>query len=323
VDGHAQGIMARAGTQGAANVGRFAARPLLLPCLDSLITRVFYCPQPAAVSSIRHVDPSAAFLHDWRAFAAAFPGADVGVVLCGPSSGDDLAARLSELTHKHRLPSVVVVVTHLDAEHVLPFRRIAVDEFVPLASMATDLPEAVLRSVIAPLREHLALHVERLERCGPELRFALAWVLRQPTGIRTIRGLAAAAGVTPRTLQNQWKVLVSGDEEVRLQDLLWMIRLLEALQLRGTGVSLSRICEALGLDLRSLQRACRRHLGSSLGRVSAADAAAELLRLRRRILERLASPGVRGRVPRVRGSPLTAALSPVGQGAAADRGWWT
>jgi len=238
VDGHAQGIMVRAGTQGAANVGRFAARPLLLPCLDSLITRVFYCPQPAAVSSIRHVDPSAAFLHDWRAFAAAFPGADVGVVLCGPSSGDDLAARLSELTHKHRLPSVVVVVTHLDAEHVLPFRRIAVDEFVPLASMATDLPEAVLRSLVAPLREHLALHVERLERCGPELRFALAWVLRQPTGIRTIRGLAAAAGVTPRTLQNQWKVLVGGDEEVRLQDLLWMIRLLEALQLRGTGVSL-------------------------------------------------------------------------------------
>ena len=303
MDGHAQGIMVRAGTQGAANVGRFAARPLLLPCLDSLITRVFYCPQPAAVSSIRHVDPSAAFLHDWRAFAAAFPGADVGVVLCGPSSGDDLAARLSELTHKHRLPSVVVVVTHLDAEHVLPFRRIAVDEFVPLASMATDLPEAVLRSLVAPLREHLALHVERLERCGPELRFALAWVLRQPTGIRTIRGLAAAAGVTPRTLQNQWKVLVGGDEEVRLQDLLWMIRLLEALQLRGTGV-------------------CRRHLASSLGRVSAADAAAELLRLRRRILERLGSPGVGGRVPRVRGSPLTAALSPVGQGAAADRGWW-
>ena len=142
MDGHAQGIMVRAGTQGAANVGRFAARPLLLPCLDSLITRVFYCPQPAAVSSIRHVDPSAAFLHDWRAFAAAFPGADVGVVLCGPSSGDDLAARLSELTHKHRLPSVVVVVTHLDAEHVLPFRRIAVDEFVPLASMATDLPRS-------------------------------------------------------------------------------------------------------------------------------------------------------------------------------------
>src|SRR5436309_1156103 len=163
--------MVRAGTQGAANVGRFAARPLLLPCLDSLITRVFYCPQPAAVSSIRHVDPSAAFLHDWRAFAAAFPGADVGVVLCGPSSGDDLAARLSELTHRHRLPSVVVVVAHLDAEHLLPFRRIAVDEFVPLVSMGTDLPEAVLRSVIAPLREHLALHVERLERCGPELRF--------------------------------------------------------------------------------------------------------------------------------------------------------
>ncbi len=322
MDGHAQGIMARRGTQEAADVGRLAPRLLLLLRLDSLITRVFYCPQPWAVPSIRLVDPSATFLPDWPTFAAAFPEADVGVVLCGPSGGDDLAARLSELTHRHRLPSVVVVVTHLYAEHLLPFRRIAVDEFVPLASMATDLPEAVLRSVIAPLREHLALHVERLERCGPELRFALAWVLRQPTGIRTIRGLATAAGVTPRTLENQWKVLVGGDEEVRLQDLLWMIRLLEALQLRGTAVSLRRICEALDLDLRSLQRACRRHLESSLGRVSAADAAAELLRLRRRILKHFGSSGAGGRVPRVRGSPLTAALSPGGRGATADRGWW-
>src|SRR6266567_2744369 len=309
--------MARRGTQEAADVGRLAPRLLLLLRLDSLITRVFYCPQPWAVPSIRLVDPSATFLPDWPTFAAAFPEADVGVVLCGPSGGDDLAARLSELTHRHRLPSVVVVVAHLDAEHLLPFRRIAVDEFVPLASMATDLPEAVLRSVIAPLREHLALHVERLERCGPELRFALAWVLRQPTGIRTIRGLATAAGVTPRTLENQWKVLVGGDEEVRLQDLLWMIRLLEALQLRGTAVSLRRICEALDLDLRSLQRACRRHLESSLGRVSAADAAAELLRLRRRILKHFGSSGAGGRVPRVRGSPLTAALSPGGRGATA------
>ena len=29
------------------------------------------------------------------------------------------------------------------------------------------------------------------------------------------------------------------------------------------------------------------------------------------------------RVRRVRGSPLTAALSPWGRGPAADRGWWT
>src|SRR6266567_558867 len=223
--------MARRGTQEAADVGRLAPRLLLLLRLDSLITRVFYCPQPWAVPSIRLVDPSATFLPDWPTFAAAFPEADVGVVLCGPSGGDDLAARLSELTHRHRLPSVVVVVTHLYAEHLLPFRRIAVDEFVPLASMATDLPEA--------------------------------------------------------------------------------------LPLRGTGVSLRRICEALDLDLRSLQRACRRHLESSLGRVSAADAAAELLRLRRRILKHFGSSGAGGRVPRVRGSPLTAALSPGGRGATA------
>src|SRR5947199_1352503 len=104
--------------------------------------------------SVRHVDPGAMFLTDWSAFATAFPAADVGVVLCPATGGDDLGARLSELTRSHRLPSVVVV-THLDAEHLLPFRRIPVEEFVPLASMATDLPEAVLRSVIAPLREHL------------------------------------------------------------------------------------------------------------------------------------------------------------------------
>jgi hypothetical protein len=320
VDSHARGIIARKGAEEAADVGRFAPRLLLLPRLDPLITRVFYCPQPWAVPSIRHVDPNATFLPDWPTFAAAFAGADVGVVLCDPSGGDDLAARLAELTHKHRLPSVVVVVTHLDAEHLLPFRRIAVDEFVPLASMATDLPEAVPRSVIAPLREHLALHVERLERCGPELRFALAWVLRQPTGIRTIRELAAAARVTPRTLENQWKVL-GGDEEVRLQDLLWMIRLLEALQLRGTGASLRGICEALDLDLRSLQRAGRRHLTSSLGRVSATDAAAELLWLRRRILNRLGSSAAGGQLRRIRGSP-TAALSSGGGSQGGAAGWW-
>ena len=96
-----------------------------------------------------------------------------------------------------------------------------------------------------------------------------------------------ATGVTPRTLENQWKALGGGAEEMRLQDLLWLIRLLEALELRGSGVPLRTICEALEVDLRSLQRACRRHLGESLGRVSAGEAPVELLRLRQRLLKRL------------------------------------
>jgi len=303
LDRHAQGILARSTTPGAADVGPFVPSPFLSPRLDRLIKRVFSCPEPWAVPSVRHVDPGATFLTHWSDFAAAFPEADVGVVLCPAQGEHDLAARLSELTRSHRLPSVVVV-THLDVEHLVAFRRILVDEFVQLASMARDLPEAVLRSVIAPLRERLALHLERLERCGPELRFALGCVLRQPTGIKTIRGLAAAACVTPRTLQNQWKALHGGAEGMRLEDVLWMTRLLEALELRATGVSLRCICEALDVDLRSLQRACRRHLGSALGRVSATEATAELLELRRRILKACGFSVASRQVQAVWDSPL-------------------
>ena len=256
---------------------------LLSRRFDQLIKRVFYCPEPLTAVSVRHIDPHATLLTGWSDFAAAFPKADVNVVVCDAPGEDDLAARLSELARSHRLPSVIVV-THLDVEHLLPFRRTPVEEFVPLASVARDLAVAMLRSVINPLRERLGFHVERLEHCGPELRFALARALRHPSRIRTIQQLAAAQGVTPRTLENQWKALDGGAGEMRLLDLLWMIRLLEALELRARGTSLGGICQELKVDLRSLQRACRRHLRSSLGRFSALEAAAELLRLRGRTL---------------------------------------
>jgi hypothetical protein len=266
---------------------RVSYKESLLPArLDSLIARAFYCPDPPLVPRVRLLDPGAPRFTDWSDFAVAFPQADVNVVLCDAPGADDLAARLGGLARKHSLPSVIVV-THLDVEHVLPFRRASVDQFVALSSMAGDLPLALLRGVIDHLREHLALHVERLDSGGPQLRLALAHVLRRPSRAKTIRRLAAAEAVTPRTLENQWKALSGGADRMRLLDLLWTIRLIEVLELRARGTPLAGICQDLQLDLRSLQRACRRHLGKSLGRVSAAAAIAELLRLRRRILERL------------------------------------
>lgn len=265
---------------------RVSYKESLLPArLDPLIRRAFHCVDPHLVFAVRLLDPGASLLTNWSDFAGAFARADVNVVLCDAPGADDLAARLGGLARKHCLPSVIVV-THLDVEHVLPFRRAPVDEFVALATMAGDLPLAILRGVIDHLREHLALHVERLERCGPELRLALAHVLRRPGRAKTIRQLAAAEAVTPRTLENQWKALSGGAGKMRLQDLLWTIRLLQVLELRARGTPLAGICDDLRLDLRSLQRASRRHLGKSLGRVSAAAAIGELLRLRRRTLER-------------------------------------
>lgn len=259
---------------------------LLSSRFDRLITRVFYCPEPSAERSVRQIDPRATLLGDWPEFAAAFPAADANVIVSDAVRRDDLPDRLSELARSHRLPSLIVV-TQLDVEHLLPFRRAPVDEFVPLASMARDLPEAILRSVIGPVRERLALHVERLEHCGPELRVALASVLRESSGTRTIEQLAAAERVTPRTLENQWMALRGGATEMRLEDLLWMIRLLGALELRGKGTSVGGISRELKADLRSLRRAARRYLVKPLGSVSTVEAAAELLRLRRRVLERL------------------------------------
>jgi AraC-like DNA-binding protein len=249
------------------------------------IHRVLHCAEPRLIPAVRRLDPGATLLTAWPDFADAYPQADVNVLFCDGPVGPDLPARLDELTWRHRLPSLIVV-THVDAEHLLPFRRIPIDEFVPLSTMARDLPPAVLRSVIDPLRERLALHLERLEGGAPELRSALARVLRDPAKGATIGQLAVAAAVTPRTLENQWKA-VRGD--MRLQDLVWMIRLLAVLELRArggaAGTPLGRICDDLRIDVRTLQRACRRHLGSSLGRVAAAVATSELLRLRRRTLE--------------------------------------
>jgi hypothetical protein len=256
------------------------------PCFDPLVKRVFHCPESSMAVSVRKIDPRATLLHDWSEFAAAFPNADVNVLVRGPGAGPDLPDRLSEVARSHPLPSVIVVA-HFDLEHLLRFRRTRVDEFVHMASMARDLPAALVRSVIDPLRERLALHVEGLEHWRPALRAALVRVLREPGGIRTVEQLAAAERVTPRTLEKQWKALRAGAQGMRLQDLLWMIRLLEALGRRRKGTSLDGISEELKVDLRSLRRASRRYLVKPLGCVSAVEAGVELLRLRRRILGRL------------------------------------
>ncbi len=264
--------------------------------LAGLIYRVLHCAEPGLVPEVRLIDPDATLLTEWSDFADAYPQADVNLVFCAAPEAGDLPARLAELAGKHRLPSLIVM-THVDAERLLLFRRVPVDEFVPLSSMVRDLPPAVLRSVIEPLREHLALHLERLASGrggGRELRFALARVLRRPAMGKTIRQLAAAQAVTPRTLQNQWKALSGGAAETGLLNLLWMFRLLEVLELRARGTPLGTICEDLKVDLRSLQRACRRHLGTSLGPLSAAEATLELLRLRRRTLGFLRDVGTGG-----------------------------
>ncbi len=271
--------------------------PNLAPA--GLIYRLVHCAEPGLVREVRLVDPDATLLTDWSDFADAYPRADVNLVVCGAPEASDLPARLAEVAGKHRLPSLIVI-TQVDAEHLLLFRRVPVDEFVPLSSIARDLPPAVLRSVIDPLREHLALHLEQLEPVGtggrgPELRFALARVLRQPAMGKSIRQLAAAQAVTPRTLENQWRALSGGATEVGLLNLLWMFRLIEVLELRARGTGLGRICQDLRVDLRSVQRACRRHLGRSLGRLSAAEATLELLQLRRRTLDLLRDVGTGGR----------------------------
>jgi hypothetical protein len=226
-------------------------------------------------------------LTEWSAFADAYAEADVNVVVAG-ESGREMATRLCKLAERHRLPSVIVV-THLDVRHLLPYRRTPVDEFVSVASMIEELPAAVLRSVIDPLREHLALHVERLERCRPELRAALARALRHPRRSKTVQQLAAARHVTARTLENQWAALRGDGGQMGLADLLWIIRLLAVFKLRAKGKTVDRICQHLDIDLRSLQRACRRHIGTSLGSVCPAAAIDELLRLRQRIVHLLRS----------------------------------
>jgi DNA-binding NarL/FixJ family response regulator len=256
------------------------------PLLDYPIKRVSHCAEAWLARSVRQIDPGATLLTEWSAFAAAYPGADVNVILPGEATERELTLRLRKLARQHRLPSVIVV-THLDARHLLPYRRMPVDEFVSVESMAEELPAAVLRSVIDPIREHLALYVEGLERCRPELRRALARALRHPGRSKSIQQLAAAQQITPRTLVNQWAALRGDGDQTGLADVLWISRLFAVLKLRAKGTTIDGICQRLELDLRSLQRACRRHIGASLGSVSPAAAIDELLRLRQRIVHLL------------------------------------
>jgi hypothetical protein len=262
--------------------------PFIYP--DAAGPRVVYCPDFHIAQSLRGSDSSGCVTAQWKEFAQQYPHVEAAVVVSGAVAGEDLPAQLVELGRRHPLP-MLIVATQLDAPHLVPFRRVAVDEFLPLETLPASLPAVVNRIVLSHAREHLARHVEQLDRAGVALRAALARSLRQPARVRTIQKLADELGVSARTLENQWKTFYHGRGRSRLEDLLWVIRLIRVLELRASSTRLDEVCRIFDVDARSLRRASRRILGRPLGSISALDAVAEVARLRRHLTAEWQPPG--------------------------------
>ena len=245
-------------------------------------SRLAYCPQFGLRHRLRIVEPNALLTTTWPEFAQHYQNADVAVVVCDTVEAD-LPARLITVARQHPLPALMVVIP-FTSENLLAFRRTSVDEFVELSAMATALPAALQRCTLQSAREHLAQHVEHLERMGPALRATLARALREPAALRTIQGSAESAGVTARTLENQWKSFQGPAGHSRLEDQLWLIRLMLVLELRSAGAPLESVCRTFNVEVRSLRRACRRFLGCPLALISPAAATSQVLLLKRQLL---------------------------------------
>ncbi|MGH7461174.1 MAG: hypothetical protein ACREMA_09110 [Longimicrobiales bacterium] len=241
-----------------------------------------YCPHFCFQHTLRSAAPGACLTSTLQEFTQNYPDADVAVVVSNAVE-DVLPERLIALARQHPLPSLIVI-TPLDTANLLSFRRTAVDEFVELNAIPAALPDALQRCAVLSAREHLALHVEHVERMGPALRSTFARALREPAAIRTIQCFADGQGVTARTLDNQWRAFLGPDKHSRLEDQLWLIRLLRVLELRSTGTPLETVCRTFGIEVRSLRRACRRFLGCPLAFVSPAHAVAQVLRVKRQLL---------------------------------------
>ncbi len=273
-DGLARGTVAAATAGvGLERTSRMAPPPVLVLCREPTL---LHWPGSAALP-LR-------MTADWEAFAAAYPMSECAVVLAAAPFDRSLAQRVGELRRRHPLPSLVVA-TPLDASHLLPWRRVPVDEFVDPGAGFRDTQGAVRTGIVQGFRERLARHFEATEPTTPLLRALLAGACRDPRAFPSVRSLARQRAVTARTIENHWQASATAFSACTgLHELLWAIRLTRALEERAQGVSVVRIAEDLGADLRSLQRAARRQLGRSLGAVVGEQAADEVVRLWRGLL---------------------------------------
>jgi hypothetical protein len=228
-----------------------AARPHLL----------MFCRSNELVDQLRKACPGAMILPRWERFVEEYSRANVCVVVLSEVP-PDLPLETASLRRQHPFQSFVVV-THLDAGHMLPFRRVCVDEFFDIGAIGPLLGTQMDRAFIATLRDRLRQFFERGVQKSDAVRQSFAAALAEPPAFRSVRALSRRVGVTTRTLEKQWNRGFANS--LRLEDALWIIRLLYALELRQEGARLSDIAERLRIDVRSLQNASRRHLMSTLG----------------------------------------------------------
>ena len=227
------------------------------------------------MSQLHRVCPSATMRDRWESFVQEYSTADICVAVL-PEIPADLPPAVASLRRLNPLPSFVVV-THLDASHMLPFRRVCVDEFFNVDEIGPSLGSQLDRTFLATLRERLVQSFSGVAQEGDAVRQALAAAIGEPSAFRSVQALSRQVGVTTRTLEKQWHRRPANS--LRLEDALWIVRLLYALELRQEGATVSDIAARLRTDVRSLQKASQRHLMSSLGSVSPESLAAHAAKL--------------------------------------------
>jgi hypothetical protein len=232
-----------------------------------------YCADPAqrqAVVDLLSRQESTVACDTWLAFELRVPVAQCAVAVVPWLWADDAVSQIAAV--KSRSPLIpFVVVTAKDADNVRRLGTVAVEEIVWCNEVERALPRAVTSARSRGALRRFADALAAAEYLPAQLRAGLVHVCRSATPVRSVGEMATAVGCHRRTLEHQWRRVVSGDPPLRLEDFLSWNLLLRALAWKRSGRAWAGAAEAIGVHQHTLARLATHYAGVRLRDLAAVD----------------------------------------------------
>jgi len=223
--------------------------------LEAQLTRTL-----AAVPSDCQVSSS----QSWTQFQRDLLRAPCAVVVLPWLTGEPFR-RLREL--KERCPSrPIVLVTTKDADNARCLRGVLVEEIVWLGDVSRELWSAIRRAT-----------------------FSVA--CRSEVPVRSVGELAQLANCRRGTLWYQWKRIMRGEDDPRLEDFLGWLLVVRAIGLKDHSAAWTDVADGIGVHGRTLGRLARRLTGRTLEELWVAGETQALALFRERMMVPVISCG--------------------------------
>ena len=248
--------------------------------LEAQLTRTL-----AAVPSDCQVSSS----QSWTQFQRDLLRAPCAVVVLPWLTGEPFR-RLREL--KERCPSrPIVLVTTKDADNARCLRGVPVEEIVWLGEVSRELWSAIRRATFRPSLTDLAGEMEAAAHVPIRLRDALSVACRSEVPVRSVGELAHLANCRRGTLWYQWKRIMRGDDDPRLEDFLGWLLVVRAIGLKDHSAAWTDVADGIGVHGRTLGRLARRLTGRTLKELWMAGETQALALFRERMMVPVISCG--------------------------------